>query len=51
MSKIRRINYICGAGAGKSVLANYTRAILSFKGYNIELVSQLPTDKICGLES
>lgn len=44
MSKIRRINYLCGAGGGKSVLANYTRSELAFKGYNIELVNEAIKD-------
>ena len=33
-----------GAGCGKSVLANYIRAELAFRGYNIELVSEAIKD-------
>ena len=40
MSKIRRINLYSGPGGGKSVLANYIRAKLAFRGYNIELVNE-----------
>jgi nicotinamide riboside kinase len=44
MNKIRRINLFGGPGSGKSVIANYIRAKLSFSGLNTELVSEVVKD-------
>ena len=40
MSKIRRINFIASAGAGKSLTALNICAQLKFKGYDAELIEE-----------
>jgi len=44
MGKIRRINLVAGAGAGKSLTAYNLRAQLGLKGYNVELVEEVIKD-------
>jgi hypothetical protein len=44
MGKVRRINLVSGAGAGKSLTAYNLRSQLGFKGYNAELVEEVIKD-------